>query len=183
VLHLVLALLAGGVGLPLPEDVALLSGGYLLWRGLADARELWPAAVAAVVAGDLILYSIGRVAGRTPLLRRWYGEARLARLEAAFARHGARLVLLARFAIGFRAPFFVAAGACRMPLARLIACDLAGASVVVAIWFGVGRRLGPQLHRAQELVAAAGLLLPALAIAVVLALVLRRRGRRTRALE
>ncbi len=169
------------MGLPLPEDAALLSGGYLLWRGLADARALWPAAVAAVVAGDLILYAIGRAAGRAPLIRRWYGEARLARLEAAFARHGARLVLLARFAVGFRAPFFVAAGACRMPVARLVACDLAGAAVVVAIWFGVGRRLGPQLHRAQDLLATAGLIVPALAIAIVLALILRRRARRTRA--
>jgi membrane protein DedA with SNARE-associated domain len=126
-----------------PEELALAVGGYSLWRGEADGATLVIAALLAVVAGDLLLYAVGRLAGRVTLVRRIVGEKRLVWLEAMFARHGVKLISVGRFIPGLRSGLFVAAGASRMRLDRLLVCDVPAAVASVAIWFLVGARLGP----------------------------------------
>jgi membrane protein DedA with SNARE-associated domain len=180
VLQVVLAVLAGGLGLPVPEDAALLSAGCLLWQHAAPLAELLPAAIASVVLSDAMLYTIGRLLGARPSLRRRFGGARVARLEGAFARHGAKLVLVARFAIGCRAPFFVAAGAARMPLGRVLVWDAVGATGVVALWLAVGVRYGMHLQRLRSAIGWVERFLPLLVVLALAAVLLRRSLRRRR---
>ena len=173
---MVLALLAGGVGLPIPEELALLTAGWLIARG----EPPWPmalGALAAVLAGDLAMYTAGRSA-RLVQVRRLVGERRLVRLERACARWGAKLLLVARFVPGLRAALLIAAGAGRVPLVRFFACDGAAALVGVTLWISAGHALGPRLDRARALVASTrGALAVAALGALVIALVLRRRAR------
>lgn len=161
-----LALLAGGVGLPIPEELALLSAGYWLARGV-DPRAMVGVAVAAVFAGDLIMFLAGR--GGMRLVR---GRAK--RLEAAFARYGAPLLLVGRFVPGVRAALLVAAGAARVPLARLIACDGMAALAGAAIWISLGVRLADHLDRARAIVGQARGVLLALGVIVACLLLARR---------
>jgi len=56
-------LVAGGVGVPVPEEVIQLSAGYLARRGLF---AFWPSVGVAwlgLVAGDFLLYRLGRAHG------------------------------------------------------------------------------------------------------------------------
>jgi membrane protein DedA with SNARE-associated domain len=166
VVEVVAALLAGGLGLPIPEELALVTAGWLIARG-EPAAPMCLAALSAVLAGDLTMYVAGRSA-RLGFVRRVVGASRLERLERACARYGAKLLLVARFVPGLRAGLLVATGAGRVSLSRFIACDGVAALVGVALWITVGHRLGPRLDGARALIANArggALVLVALAAA------------------
>ena len=164
VFEVVAALVAGGVGLPLPEELALVTAGWLIARG----EPAWPmcvAALAAVIAGDLIMYTAGRGA-RLGLVRRAIGERRIERLEGACARYGAKLLLVARFVPGLRGALLVAAGAGRVSLVRFVACDGSAALAGAALWISVGHALGPRLDEARALIASTRGALLAIALLV-----------------
>ncbi len=173
-MELVALLLAGGVGLPIPEELVLVSGGWAIWRGAADAPTLFAAALAAVVAGDLALYALGR-AGVRFLVGAGIGDARLARAEAAFARSGPRLLFVARFVPGLRAAFLVAAGAARLPLAALLAADALAACLGVALWLFVGAHFGARIDAVRAILGGARLVAIGAALLLALALLLRLR--------
>jgi membrane protein DedA with SNARE-associated domain len=151
VVQLVGALVAGGLGVPLPEELALVGAGYAIFNG-SDAATLVIAALAAVLTGDLSLYALGRGGAGIGWVRRTLGSSRRERLMRAFARHGAKLVLVARFVPGLRSAMLLAAGAGHMPLGRLAAWDALGACASVALWISIGVRLGPHLERARAIV-------------------------------
>lgn len=148
-LQIVLALLAGGVGLPIPEDLVILAAGWRVSRGDVTFWQLAPLVLASIVVSDVTLYALGRLARSHPRIARWLERPTVARFAAAYRRRGVKLVLLARIAMGARAPFFLAAGMARMPLARFILVDALGASVMTALWMRVGAWLGPRLHELE----------------------------------
>jgi membrane protein DedA with SNARE-associated domain len=170
-MQVVLALLAGGVGLPVPEELALVTAGYWLARHAVAPALMIPAAIAAVLAGDVMLYLAGRGGSALGGARRRLGEARLQRLERAFARHGAKLLLVGRFVPGLRSALLIAAGAGRMPLPRLALCDGGAALVGAAAWMALGYRLGPELARARVIADRAHLVLAVVAIVAIVLIV------------
>src|SRR4051812_35626573 len=97
-----LALLAAGVGIPLPEDLTLLGAGYLAWSGDAPLGLMWGVSLLGIIAGDSSLYWIGRKLGPRITRHKWISHrltpARRARVEGFFQRHGAKAILLARWA-------------------------------------------------------------------------------------
>src|SRR5262249_44028484 len=120
-----LALLAAGVGIPIPEDVTLLTAGYLVWRGDVPLAAAWLVGLVGIVIGDSCLYWLGRTLGpgltRHRLLAHRLTPARLERLQRFVARKGARAILVARLAAGFRGAFFLTAGVARMSYPRFVA--------------------------------------------------------------
>ena len=58
-----LLLFLGGVGLPIPEDVVLIVGGYLCYEGYTNFYLTIPFAVIGAIAGDFTVYFIGRGLG------------------------------------------------------------------------------------------------------------------------
>lgn len=146
-LGLFLACAVAGILVPVPEDVALLLAGWEVGRG-----ELSP--IVAVVAGglgvltrDLTAFLVGRWIGprieHHPRVHRFIGERRLAWAHGVFARHGDRVVLVTRFAVGVRAPLYFVAGSLGMSLRRFLLADLAGLSVTVPLNLWIGARAGP----------------------------------------
>jgi membrane protein DedA with SNARE-associated domain len=166
-LHIVLALLAGGVGLPVPEDLVLLAAGWRVSRGGIGFWKLAPLALVAIVASDLMLYGFGRIARNHPRAARWLERPSVARLADAYRRRGVRLVLLARVAMGMRMPFFLAAGLAKMPLGRFILVDALGSAVMTLLWMNAGAWLGPRLDRFAPHLHAAGYAAAAAVIALV----------------
>jgi membrane protein DedA with SNARE-associated domain len=169
------ALLAGGLGLPIPEELVLMSAGYWLSRGTVDATVMVLAAIVAMLVGDVIMYVAGRLS--LGFARRAAIARRLEQLEGAFSRHGVKLICVGRFVPGVRAALLVGAGAARMPLARLLLCDAAAAVTGAAAWIAIGWRLGPQLERAREIVGATHGIVVLLVALVAIALFARRRQR------
>jgi membrane protein DedA with SNARE-associated domain len=144
----VATLLAGGIGAPLPEELALVGAGYCLARHASSPAMMIVAVFAAVLAGDVILYCGGRGLSWLGGVARFAPKNR-ARLERAFARHGARLMMPGRFVPGLRSSLLVAAGAAKMSPARLFACDAAAATIGVALWMSLGYALGPEIITAR----------------------------------
>jgi membrane protein DedA with SNARE-associated domain len=147
------ALLAAGVGVPLPEDVTLLGAGYLAWRGQAPLWLMILVGFVGIVAGDTMLYWIGRALGAGLERGRGLGRrlrAHTSRIREFFARHGSKAVLLARFAAGARGAFYLTAGATRMSYPRFVLFDGLAACVSATVWVCVGWRFGAHIDRARE---------------------------------
>jgi len=172
------------VGLAAPGELAVVVGGVLAGRGRLELPVLMAVVWAAAAAGDLCGYALGRTAGRGFLLRhgRRVGvtEARLAVAERAFARHGAKAVVVGRFVGVVRALGPFAAGASGMPALRFVAADVAGAGLWAATFTGLGYvfadRVGDLLHVLHQTQLGLGLAL----VAVLTGVFLVRRRRRIR---
>jgi len=57
---LFVVLILCGLGLPFPEELTLLTGGFFVHLGIARFYPILAVAFAGVIIGDLIIYSIGR---------------------------------------------------------------------------------------------------------------------------
>src|SRR5690606_109372 len=103
-------LLVGGMGVPVPEDIAVLSIGVLIHRGAVDPVLALAVGFVGVLGGDAILFQAARRLGPRaldrPLFQHVLPPARRARIEDLFRRHGGRLVFFARHVAGFRASVF-----------------------------------------------------------------------------
>ncbi|MHB1844409.1 MAG: DedA family protein [Deltaproteobacteria bacterium] len=130
-----LLLLGLGVGLPFSEDLLLLAAGYLAGRGSVNLYGIMALSYPCVVAGDLMLYVIGRKLGdkaeESPRLSGMLTPKRKAWIERQFARWGVATVAVARQLIGLRSPTFVLAGAARMAPWKFIVTDGLAALVTV----------------------------------------------------
>ncbi len=73
-LGLFVVLMLCGLGLPIPEDVALLAGGYLAHRGITRYPITLAVSLLGVVTGDNSLFFMGRRFG-TGLVRYLAGVA------------------------------------------------------------------------------------------------------------
>lgn len=150
-------LLACGIGVPFPEDVSLIFGGYLVFRGAANLPMMVATGFLGILGGDSIIYWAGRRLGnraRTDhgrFLRRLLTPERRAKVEALFARHGEKIVMAARFMPGVRAVSFFTAGSAGMPYARFICFDGLAALASAPAFVFLGFRFGRQLQRVIEL--------------------------------
>lgn len=144
-----LALLcATGVGSPIPEDLLLVSGGYLISAGVFSWRVALPLSIVGVVASDLMLYGFG-CRMRTHALTGWPARIipmrRLQRSAPWFARTGAAAVLFARLVPGTRVVVFISAGLHGIRPAVFLAFDVAGALIWVPLLLWVGTALGEEI--------------------------------------
>ena len=137
-----------GVGSPIPEDLLLLTAGYLVFVGIFE----WPFALGVcgvgVVASDLMLYSAGRhIAWRS---KGWpdghfLSPERLQRATRWFDRCGQPLVLVARLVPGTRAIVFVTAGVHSIPMSSFLRYDILGAALWVPAMLAAGRAGGSRV--------------------------------------
>ena len=152
-LAVLLVLVACSLGLPLPEDVPLLTGGFLAHRGLASLWLMIPVAMVGVLAGDIVLFSLGRRFGHHIVehrgIRRLVNPSRLLAAERLFARHGAKIIFAGRFLPGLRPMIFVASGVLRVPLWKFIAINGAAACISVPTLVLLGKYFGHNLDRIQ----------------------------------
>jgi membrane protein DedA with SNARE-associated domain len=121
------ALCLGGIGLPLPEEVPIVTAGVLAHK---DVVRWWLAlatCIAGVLTGDLVLYWTGRRWGERvldlPLVARFLDAKRRDSLEASYRRHGVLIVFAARHVMGLRAAAFVTAGIVKLSFWKFVAAD------------------------------------------------------------
>ncbi len=183
-------LVACGLGLPMPEDIILVTGGVLAW--LASDLETATVAgmlrdpglvtmvimgLAGILVGDTIIFLAGRrfghrVADFRPL-RKVITPAKLEAVERQIRRRGNLVVVVARFLPGLRAPTFFTVGHLRMPLWEFILFDGAAALVSAPLWVCLGFYFGSDVERvAQEAARFGHYILAALGV-VLLFLALR----------
>ena len=179
-----LVLLATGLGLPIPEELPIAIAALMARWQLMHWSGALLSCLAGVLAGDMLLYWVGRHFGRQILkwsaARRILTPAREARVMDAYHRHGLKFVVMARLVMGLRAAAFLTAGLVRVPFPRFFLVDIAAVFLSVPLWFGVAYVVADSLAAAllwvRELqLWIAGLVL---AIAAVWIVVLLRRHQR-----
>jgi membrane protein DedA with SNARE-associated domain len=140
-LGITLLLLLGGLGLPVPEEApiilaAVLSKGGKMWWPLALAS-----CFAGVLLGDFVVYFLGYFYGEKvmslPLTRKFLSPAREAQIKGYFHRHGFKILILGRFAVGFRTAAYLTAGILKLPTLQLFLTDLFAASLSTLSVFGL----------------------------------------------
>lgn len=200
---LFVALLLCGFGLPMPEDVFLVTGGVLARLAaprhhydvldmLGDPGLLAMMAVgmAGILAGDSVIYFAGRRLGKRVaefrLLRHMAPPEKLARVEKLLRRRGPMVVMIARFLPGLRAPTYFTVGHSRVPYRTFLAFDATAALVSAPLWVGLGFRFGHHIERAAREATRLGHWTLAAVSAVLLVLLvrwlwLRRRAARSAA--
>lgn len=181
-------LLICGCGVPIPEDIVLVAGGVIAGLGYANLQLMCVVGMVGALAGDSMVFLAGRHFGPRVRSMRWgrwlLAPRRYARVQRLFARHGNRLMFVARFLPGLRTPIYLSAGMSgRVPFSRFLLFDGLAALVSVPFWVWLGY-YGAENH--DELLAwlarskyAAALVVVALA-ALVAAWLWRRTRRRDR---
>ena len=143
-------LLLCGLGLPMPEDIALLAGGFLVHRGITRYPITLAVSLVGVVAGDNSLFFLGRRFG-TGLVR-YFGlnrpgsKAQIDRIRRFMRRHGHRAIFYARFLAGLRALIYLTAGSFGVTPMRFFFYDLLGAIISVPIVVSLGYLFGDELE-------------------------------------
>lgn len=111
-------LLLCGMGLPIPEDISLICAGYLAHLGTAQLHPIFLVCLAAVLGGDSLAFTMGRLFGTKILAsrigRRYFTPRRQLRVRAYFRKYGSKVVFIARFLPGLRFSIFLSAGMLRV---------------------------------------------------------------------
>ncbi len=149
-LGIVVFLLLTGCGLPIPEEVPILLAGVVSSQGNLDPWLAFLACVVGALLGDTAMYAIGYHFGhgllmRHPKLGKLLGAQREEHFEQAIQRHMFKVMLLARFMVGVRAPVYLSAGVVRIPYRKFILCDLICATLVVGTVFTLGYYFGDNI--------------------------------------
>lgn len=138
----VLAIVAGDAVLPLlPGETAVLAAGLLAANGQLSIAFVVAAALAGAMLGDNLAYALGHSAGGRVLGRIERGEKarrRLAWSRAQIRRHGASIVVVARFIPGGRTASSIASGTLHMKWRRFLAAD----GVAALLWSCYAAGLG-----------------------------------------
>lgn len=138
-----LLLLSGGLGLPVPEDGILLASGALVATGTMHWLPTAIVCALGVLGADSLMYFVGRRLGPHALRR--LSPARRERVERLFRRHGLKLVPAARFITLLRFPVFMLSGAHRLPFKRFVLYDALGLAGSATLMLGLGHAFATRL--------------------------------------
>jgi membrane protein DedA with SNARE-associated domain len=185
-----IVLLLCGFGLPMPEDVVLVTGGVLAWLSsdleavsfggmLRDRGLLFmvAAGLAGILAGDSVIFYAGRSFGHRVAdfgpLRRIITPEKLELVEKKVRTRGNIVVMFARFLPGLRAPTYFTVGHARMPYWKFLVFDGSAALISAPLWVCVGFWFGSDLEEAARVAARFGHYILLGVAVVVTALALR----------
>jgi membrane-associated protein len=165
------------VGLVAPGETAVVLGGVVAAQGQVELAAMLVLVWLAAAAGDLASFALGRRLGRPFLVARGprigVTAPRLERVEAFFARHGAKAILVGRFVGIVRAVAPFLAGASGLRFRSFLPWSLLG----TAAWAATFTLVGYIFHRSFS-AAADYVTHGALGLAVVAGLALAWRAHR-----
>ncbi|MBK7863423.1 MAG: DedA family protein [Archangiaceae bacterium] len=145
-------LLLCGLGLPIPEDVSLILGGFLVFESKALLVPMMLTGYLGIIVGDSLVFTIGRRFGSRigtsgGFLARIFTQEKRQRVAALFARHGEKIVMIARFLPGVRAVTYFTAGSVHMRYSHFIFFDSVAALVSAPVFIYLGYKFGGELEQ------------------------------------
>jgi membrane protein DedA with SNARE-associated domain len=178
-------LLLGSLGVPIPEEMAIIAAAVLSHEGLARWWLALLVCLLGVLSGDIVLYWVGRHWGANVLnwrvVRLVLTPKREQWLKAAYRRHALKTIVTARHVMGLRAAAFLTAGMARVPFWKFVVADAGAAALGVPLGFGLTyfftdeiTAIAADVHRVERWLALVGLL----GLMVALVVGLRRWKRR-----
>jgi membrane protein DedA with SNARE-associated domain len=147
---ILVTLLLGSLGVPIPEEMPIAAAGILSHEGLARWWLALPVCLLGVLSGDVVLYWVGRHWGEHVLawrVVRWVlTPAREDALVTAYREHAMKTVAMARHVVGLRAAAFLTAGIARVPFWKFLVADAGAAAVSVPFVFGLAYFFTDQIY-------------------------------------
>lgn len=156
-----LILLICGFGVPIPEDITLVSSGVISGLGYTNVHWMLVVSLLGVLVGDSTMYWLGRIYGekilKFPLIRNIATAERFAAVQERFEKQGTKLLFVARFLPGLRAVVYLVSGiTLRVNYVRFVLVDFCAAIISVPIWVYLGDFgaknldwLEAQIHKGQ----------------------------------
>ena len=159
-------LIVCGFGVPIPEDITLVSSGVIagLYPEQVNVHIMLVVSMLGVLLGDSTMYWLGRIYGakilRFRLMRKLVNAKRLRMVKEKFDRYGNRVLFVARFLPGLRAPIYMVSGITRkVSYFRFVFLDFCAAIISVPVWIYLGELgarniewLEEQIHRGQLII-------------------------------
>lgn len=169
---------------PIPAEVTMIPAGYLVQQGKMEFIPVLLASIIGTVGGAYFNYWLAKRFGRDLFIR--YGkflmvtDAKLAKLENFFAKHGAISTFFGRLIPGVRHYISFPAGLAKMDLKKFLIYTATGGAIWMTVLVCLGYFIGE-----NEAVATKYLPLSKLVILVVMLLVgaiyIRRHMRQAKA--
>ena len=167
------------LAVPFPASLVMLAAGAFVASGDLSGSRVVAGALAGAVLGDQAGYLAGRVGGRWligRLSRRPAAAAWLARAEARMDARAGRTVFLSRWLISALGPYVnLAAGAARVGWGRFTLASVAGETVWVLLYVGLGFFFAARIDAIGATLPSVLAALGAAAVAVLLGRALWRR--------
>ena len=146
-----------GLGVPVPEDITLVSGGVISGLALANPHIMCAVGLTGVLAGDSTMFLAGRIFGyrvqRLKFFRKVVSPQRFSQIQKKFKKHGLGLLFVARFLPGLRSPIYLVAGMShRISYITFIVMDGLAALISVPVWIYLGYFFADNLDILMEYV-------------------------------
>lgn len=138
-----LVLMACGFGVPIPEDITLVTGGVISGLGYTNVHIMVVVGMLGVLAGDGLMFTAGRIWGHKILkfkpIARVMTPKRYAQVQEKFDKYGNWVLFVARFLPGLRTPIYITAGISRkVSYTRFLMMDGLAALISVPVWVYLG---------------------------------------------
>lgn len=149
-------LVAGIVGLPIPDETLLAFAGSLIWKGTLSAAPTLLAAFGGSCCGITISYVLGRTLGIAALHK--FGRflhvdaAKIERLHNWFEHRGHWTLTFGYYVPCVRHVTAIMAGTGRMRLGHFMVFAYGGALIWSASWILLGFLLGTQWRHVSHLI-------------------------------
>ena len=116
-------------------------------RRLIVIFAFFAACLAGAIVGDSFMYAIGyrwghRIFTSHPRFAKLLAAENEEHFQRAIDGHALKVMLLARFLVGIRAPVYVMTGVVRMPYRRFLVYDIISATAVVGVVFWLSYSFG-----------------------------------------
>ncbi|MFN8845620.1 MAG: DedA family protein [Bdellovibrionales bacterium] len=164
----VLLMVASSFGLPLPEEITLLSLGWLAFMG--SRPDLFPppasggepinvytactVAFVAIIASDFAIFNMGRIWGRKILyhekIQKVIKRESLQKVESWTKKYGVFAAFIFRFTPGLRFPGHLACGSMGMSPVKFLAVDFFAAGISVPTQIYLLATYGEPILRALQ---------------------------------
>ncbi len=149
-------LLACGFGLPVPEDITLVTAGILASREVINFKVAVAICLIGVLLGDGTIFFLGSRYGTKLRGSKFFSmilpEGRDAAVKAVIQKYGDKVIFMARFMPGLRTPLFFATGSYHVPFWKFFLLDGLAALISVPLWVYVGYLFGANLEELEVVI-------------------------------
>lgn len=156
-LAVLFAIWIASVGVPIPEDIALLGGGLACYLGKAKLLPMIAIGMFAVLSGDLFIFYLGHRWASNLLEHRMTQKLatpeRVAKLRVKFHEHQLKTIFLGRFLPGVRTLVFLTAGAMKISVWKFLMMNGIAALISVPLFVTLGYVFGHSYDKLKAQVA------------------------------
>ncbi len=145
-----------GLGLPLPEDILLISLGYLVFNGYGNIYTALILGYLGIMIGDSIIFYMGSKYGLQIVKNRFFSKVftkeRLRKAKKFTIDHGKKTLFFARFLPGLRTAVFFSCATLKVRFRTFFIIDSLAALLSAPIFVILGFYFGDKIEILIDLI-------------------------------